>query len=68
MVVVLIPAYKPDVELIKLVNKLNNDRISVLVVDDGSGSEYDDVFDAVRGQAEVVRVLVNGGKGSALKT
>ena len=68
MVVVLIPAYKPDAELIKLVNKLNNDRISVLVVDDGSGSEYDDVFDAVRGQAEVVRVLVNGGKGSALKT
>ena len=45
MVVVLIPAYKPDMELIKLVDKLSEEKLSILVVDDGSGKEYDDVWE-----------------------
>ncbi len=67
MVEVLIPAYKPDGELIKLVEELNNRELSVLVVDDGSGEEYNGVFDAISGKAEVIHAPANEGKGSALK-
>lgn len=67
MVVVLIPAYKPDMELIKLVDKLSEEKLSILVVDDGSGKEYDDVFDAISDKADVIHASSNGGKGSALK-
>lgn len=67
MVVVLIPAYKPDAELIKLVDKLSEENLSVLVVDDGSGKEYNDVFDAISCKADVIHASSNGGKGSALK-
>ena len=44
MFVVLIPAYKPDGELIKLVEKLSRYQLGILVVDDGSGAEYENVF------------------------
>ena len=67
MVVVLIPAYKPDKELIKLVDELHNEKLSVLVVDDGSGKEYEAVFEAISGKAEVVHSPANEGKGAALK-
>ena len=67
MVVVLLPAYKPDEELVKLVDKLNKESFSCLVVDDGSGEEYAPVFDKIKDRAEVIHAPVNGGKGSALK-
>ena len=67
MVVVLIPAYKPDEELIKLVEELNKRELSVLVVDDGSGIEYEGVFGAISGKAEVIHSPANDGKGAALK-
>ncbi|MFR1472170.1 hypothetical protein [Actinomyces urogenitalis] len=48
--VVLIPAYKPDNRLTVLVSTLRRDLggCQVLVVDDGSGPEYSEVFDAAR--------------------
>ena len=67
MVVVLIPAYKPDEELPKLVEKLNKESFSVLVVDDGSGVEYAPVFARVEPLAKVIHAPENGGKGKALK-
>ena len=67
MVVVLIPAYQPDNELVKLVKQLNEEHLSCLVVDDGSGEKYAPVFDEIKDLAQVVHAPVNGGKGSALK-
>jgi len=67
MVVVLIPAYQPDEALVKLVKQLKSDNFSCLVVDDGSGEPYADIFEQIKDQAAVVHAPKNGGKGSALK-
>ena len=45
--VALIPSYKPDEHLIRLVEELNKESISCLVVDDGSGEKYRPVYDKV---------------------
>ena len=44
--IVLIPAYKPDNSLIRLIHQLSahSESIQVLVIDDGSGSEYAPIF------------------------
>ncbi len=71
--VVLIPAYEPDGRLIELVVDLavaqEQPRPQVVVVDDGSGSDYEAIFDAVRLLgAHVIVHSRNRGKGIALKT
>jgi glycosyltransferase involved in cell wall biosynthesis len=64
---VLIPAYQPDHRLVELVGEL--DRHHVLVVDDGSGPAYAEVFDRARiAGAEVISLEHNRGKGFALRT
>lgn len=68
MDLVLIPAYEPDQVLIGLAKDLTAEGFSVLVVDDGSGRKYADIFQAVSQYATVITQKRNGGKGSALKT
>ncbi|MFT4288322.1 GtrA family protein [Nocardioides sp.] len=68
---VLIPAYQPAQTLVDLVTELRAARpgLDVLVVDDGSGPAYRPVFSAAaRAGARVHHVLLNSGKGYALKT
>jgi glycosyltransferase involved in cell wall biosynthesis len=66
---ILIPAYKPDKRLIKLVSSLRAEGFArVVVVDDGSGAGYADIFTALKGSAEVLEHESNRGKGAALKT
>ena len=67
MFVVLIPAYKPDEALVRLVEELHSESFGCLVVDDGSGKEYADVFAKIEDKAKIIHAPVNGGKGSALK-
>ena len=68
---VLIPAFEPDGRLVELVRALvrADDAAPVLIVDDGSGAYYADVFAAgeVAG-AVVVTHSRNRGKGAALRT
>lgn len=69
--IVLIPAYEPDRRLVDLVTALVADSSvnGVVVVDDGSGPAYADVFaDTRRAGAEIVAHPVNRGKGCALRT
>ena len=67
--IVLIPAYKPDMRLVTLVDELTQADMNVLVVDDGSTLEQKPVFDALAERGiEVVRHAVNQGKGRAMKT
>lgn len=68
MDIVLIPAYEPDSQLIPLTQELRGAGFSVLVVDDGSGPAYREIFDAVQAHAHVLRHEFNRGKGAALKT
>lgn len=67
MSVVVIPAYQPDDELIKLVKKLSEQKFSILIVDDGSSCSCNEVFNAVTPFAKVVHSKENEGKGAALK-
>jgi len=70
-IAVLIPAWKPDQSLIRLVSSLLELWFgAIVVVDDGSGAGFDSIFEQLT-QNERVRVIrhaVNAGKGRALKT
>ena len=48
--IILIPAYEPDHHLPALIRRIRTAEpwIAVVVVDDGSGPAYKDVFDDVR--------------------
>lgn len=68
---ILIPAYEPGPALPQLVNALTKAPIpAIVVVDDGSGPQFEAIFDQVRGFAcvTVLRHARNRGKGAALKT
>jgi glycosyltransferase involved in cell wall biosynthesis len=67
MDVILIPAYEPDKELIKLVDKLTESQFTIVVVDDGSGENYSDIFTAIKDKTHIVTLPHNCGKGAALK-
>ena len=64
---VLIPAYQPDEHLIGVVDALYEKNVGILVVDDGSGPDYANIFAAVKEKAKIVHIPHNSGKGAALK-
>lgn len=68
---VIIPAYEPDEKLLTLLQQLKKAGIlHIIVVDDGSGSAYRDLFEQA-GTVDGCTILthaVNLGKGRALKT
>jgi glycosyltransferase involved in cell wall biosynthesis len=70
--IALIPAYKPSDKLLPLVESLRADRNigHVVVIDDGSGPECAEIFQAVSqlDGVTLLRHVVNLGKGAALKT
>ena len=65
--IALIPAYMPVNEIITIVSELSARQFSVVVVNDGSPTEYDPVFEQAASFAEVIRLPENTGKGEALK-
>ncbi|MCE5277968.1 MAG: bifunctional glycosyltransferase family 2/GtrA family protein [Planctomycetaceae bacterium] len=69
---VLIPAYKPDEELLRLVGALADSPVvqAVVVVDDGSGGQYAAIFARLAriARCSVVSHVTNLGKGAALRT
>lgn len=68
----LIPAYKPEKSMLKLIEALLTQGFlsrRLVVVDDGGGAAYAPVFDGARALGAVVLThAVNRGKGAALKT
>lgn len=68
---VIIPSLEPDERLISIVKDIRNIGMkNIVVVNDGSGKEYKDIFDSVEKQdgVTVLKHHVNLGKGRALKT
>lgn len=65
--IVLIPAYQPDEKLLSTLQALSERGFGLVVVDDGSGSEYDHIFIEAGKLARVIRYTTNRGKGAALK-
>ncbi len=67
--VALIPSYEPTEKLSKIVNDLlQTKRFDVIVVNDGSSSEYDKYFDSIKDRVTYLKYDNNRGKGYALKT
>lgn len=67
---VLIPAYQPDARLPRLILELHRAYPStkIVVVDDGSGEQYRDIFEASHtAGAHVISYEHNRGKGYALR-
>lgn len=68
MSVVIIPAYKPDETLITITDQLWGYGCWIVVVDDGSGEEYQPIFDKISDVCIILRHEENRGKGAAIKT
>ena len=68
-IALIIPAYKPAKELLGLLEQFeaNPDFVPV-VVDDGSGAEFEPIFSAFKPGVTLLRHPRNRGKGAALKT
>ena len=65
--IALIPAYEPGEKLISLVHDLRDRGFEAVVVDDGSGMDYRDIFEKVSHDAVVLTHPENRGKGAALR-
>lgn len=67
---VLIPAYQPDARLPRLILELHraDPSTKIVVVDDGSGQKFSDIFEAsATAGAHVISYELNRGKGYALR-
>lgn len=68
--IILIPAYEPDQQLLRLIHSILTaaPQLTIVVVDDGSGPDYQPVFDGATGLGcTVIGYAGNRGKGHALK-
>ena len=65
--VILIPSYEPDELLVNVVNELYEEDFPILVVNDGSGKEFDHIFEQIKDKIEYLSFDKNKGKGAALK-
>jgi glycosyltransferase involved in cell wall biosynthesis len=71
---IVIPSYEPNERLIKLLNELNEAGLGpIIIVNDGSGTEYDEIFAQAEKLIEgnggkLIAYRPNKGKGRALKT
>lgn len=68
--VIIMPAYKPTQDMLVIIKKLQDLNASnILLVDDGGGAEYADMFTKAKEMGCIVLPhAVNQGKGRALKT
>lgn len=63
----LIPSYEPDEKLVQVATDLHSRGFKVVVVNDGSGAEYDSLFERVSRFSALISYGENHGKGYALK-
>ena len=65
--IILIPSYEADENLVKLVNKIKNYDVDIIVVNDGSNRNFDTYFQRIENYAKVLSYDKNHGKGYAFK-
>ena len=68
--VIVIPSYKPDREIMmEFIKKVKDNFKNIVVVDDGSGIEYTQFFENLKNEGIVVlKHYINLGKGRGIKT
>ena len=65
------PAYKPDEKMITFLDSLLGAGMNdIIIINDGSGEEFDPIFEQAKAHPEVTLLVheVNKGKGAGLKT
>ncbi|MBP1948790.1 bifunctional glycosyltransferase family 2/GtrA family protein [Virgibacillus litoralis] len=69
-VTIIIPAYNPDEKLLNLVDQIEQNFTRIIVVNDGSNGDSQDIFDQLAKSEKftILKHAVNLGKGRALKT
>lgn len=67
-IIILIPAYEPTKIFIDLLETIKKENLPTIVVNDGSNSNYDNIFKQASKYATVIKHNTNKGKGAALKT
>ena len=70
-IAILIPAFEPDDRLVSLIAWLSpTSAAAIVVIDDGSGPEHTEYFEAAKAfpKVHLLRHAVNLGKGAALKS
>ncbi len=65
--VALVPSYEPDFNLLDVAKELLENDFNVVVVNDGSGEKYNEVFSKLPKEVHYLSYETNGGKGYALK-
>ncbi len=65
--IALIPAYEPDWKIFTVLKECLETGIRCIVVDDGSGSRFDSIFENLPPEVMLLRFPENRGKGAALK-
>ena len=65
--IALIPAYEPGDVIFDLVRNLKIEGYNIVIVDDGSGRDYQLTFNLLKKDAVVLQYEINRGKGYALK-
>ena len=67
---ILIPTFEPDNRLLNLINDLKNKSdYNIILVDDGSGKSYENIFNTAKNLGcKVLSHSKNMGKGCAIKT
>ena len=66
--IALIPAYEPDEKIKGLADELMEKGFDIVIVDDGSGPDFAELFEELSQKATVLTHVINRGKGAALKT
>ncbi|MGN0307972.1 MAG: GtrA family protein [Lachnospiraceae bacterium] len=66
--IALIPVFEPSPVLIEILIQLRKLGMEIILVDDGSGAAFWEVFSRASSFAEIITHPVNRGKGAALKT
>lgn len=65
--IVLIPTYEPDENVIELVTELSNEKIDIIVINDGSSLQYHNIFKKIKSLVKLIEYDQNKGKGYAIK-
>ena len=54
-IIVVIPAFRPDEELIRLAEQLHKEGLKLLIINDGSEASFDPIFEAVAPYGQILR-------------
>lgn len=65
--VIVIPSYEPDEKLIDLVYNIDKKKFDIVVIDDGSGKAYQNIYKMIKNHVHLISYETNMGKGYALK-